>query len=119
MSFGGRERRRHPRVQGAFDLTLQGPESSERVRVKDISASGICCYTEKPMSEMSVVQLDLMLPHGEQTQSACCKGAVVRCEPATDAKHPTYEVAIFFTELGDEARELLTGYVSSQIPSTV
>ncbi len=111
MSWEGSERRRHPRVRGDFGLAIHGPDSSAKFEIKDISASGICCIADSELDEMALVQLELLL----DDDPVRCRGAVVRCEPLPDSKHPRYEVAVFFTEIDDDDRDRIVDYVERQL----
>lgn len=111
MNWEGSDRRQHPRVRGDFILAVHGPDSSAKFEIKDVSASGICCLTDSELDEMTLVQLELLL----DDDPVQCRGAVVRCEPIPDSKHPRYEVAIFFTEIRDNDRDRIAGYVEREL----
>ncbi len=113
----GSERRQHPRAAVAFDIELQGPDAFHRASVKDISASGVCYQSDTPMPEMSLVQIELVLPDDALQEAIRAQGAVVRCEPVPDDRLPSYEVAIFFTDLGDEDRRRIARYVDRKLSS--
>jgi hypothetical protein len=113
------ERRKHKRAAGTFDLHLTGPDSSKRVRVRDISVSGVSCHTDFAIPEMCLVQVDLFLPNGpptvEEDEPVHCEGAVVRCQPAAERTAPSYEMAIFFTHLPDDGRNRIERYVERKL----
>lgn len=112
------ERRKHRRAAGTFDLHLRGAESTKRVRVRDISVSGVSCRTDFAIPEMALVQIDLFLPDAPDTRGEMpvhCEGAVVRCQPATDGPPPVYDLAVFFTEVPPDGRNRIAAYVEKKL----
>jgi len=79
--------------------------------LKDLSISGLCCVYPQELSEMSLLQIDLELPGCERCHRL--QGAVVRCK----AVPPSYEVAVFFTEVSAEAKAALESYVAAHAPA--
>jgi hypothetical protein len=120
VSWQQQERRRHRRAAGTFDLHLVGPDSSKRARVKDISVSGVSCRTDFAIPEMCMVQVDLFLPNGPSQSTEedplHCEGAVVRCQAADARTVPSYDMAIFFTNLTDDGRNRIARYVEAHSP---
>ncbi len=126
MTWQGDDRRREPRVAAGFQggLTqdgrsdLHGPETADRVSVKDISASGVCCHSDHELPEMSLVRLELLLP-GEEGPLAevpvRCAGAVVRSEPIPESTYPSWEVALYFTEISDQDRDRIRAFVEREL----
>lgn len=123
MSWRGDERRQHPRAGGGFWLELRGPETSNRVEVKDISESGVCCLADRPLPEMSRVILEILLPAHRSTARGTdgttpvvrCQGAVVRCEPTVASERAGYEIAIYFTRLPERDRGEIRHYVAHRL----
>ena len=104
------ERRRVPRAQGDFPIQLTQRAEGRSGNVVDISENGLCCTYPEAIQEMTLVNIDLQLPTGKDSHTV--QGAVVRCEKRRDVSPPTYEVAVYFTELPPEARAELRDYVA-------
>ena len=114
------ERRKAPRVLVDFPLEFVHPFPREVIRVKDISLSGICCFSGFHLPEMTRVGIILKLPlstkGGEASDNIKCEGAVVRCETKhSPAEDPIYELAIFFTEISPESRNILQQFIDSRL----
>jgi hypothetical protein len=109
------ERRKNPRVGADFFLHLRGPESVRSMRVKDISASGVCCHSDVAIPEMTRVYMEISLPGQRSPAPISADGAVDRCTPR--GSQPGYDVAIFFLEISQESRDAITRYVESRIAS--
>ena len=110
----GTERRAHPRVRADLPIQLTAEGGAADASIRDISLSGVCCITDRAMPVMTQVRLTIVLPDrvGEP-RPINCSGAVVRS--ARTARGPNgrerYETAIFFTELGESARNQLEDFV--------
>src|SRR5262245_39851661 len=102
------ERRRAARVTPPAASRLRIPGLLDAAEVRDLSSSGVCCTTSRPLPMLTQVQLVLLLPDEDSTREVVCAGAVVRCvrdgtrtgEVEPDAEPPrgaTWETAIFFT----------------------
>ena len=115
------ERRVKPRVAASFDLRLGLPGLVAPARVRDISASGVCCFTDRAIPAMTQVQLVLLVPDADAraAREVVCGGAVVRSHRLPGAPHPrSFETAIFFTEMRDDDREILEGFIALARPSS-
>ncbi|MBL8694312.1 MAG: PilZ domain-containing protein [Planctomycetes bacterium] len=102
------ERRAHPRAKANLPITIGAGGRQIEARVRDLSRSGICFVSPKPISEMTAVRINMEIP-GARAHAVTAEGAVVRCEPAGDE----YEVAIFFTALSDGDRHALDQFVAA------
>ena len=105
------ERRRAPRAKASFPILMSDQKGPCEATLKDLSTSGLCCTYPQELSEMSLLQIDLDLPGGKARHRI--QGAVVRCEKVP----PSYEVAVFFTEVSPEARAALEAYVAAHAPA--
>lgn len=83
------------------------------VRLRDLSVSGLCFFSEEPLTEMTVLQIVLELPGPNgKTDRIEAGGAVVRCQPISPrVEH--YEVAVFFHDISGTSRERLQGFVAA------
>jgi len=91
------ERRRHPRTSiQDLPITLGGDTP---LRVRDLSQSGACFFSETPLRMMTHVRFAFDFPLGNGTMAhAEGEGVVVRCERISPALGH-YEVALFFQDL--------------------
>ena len=106
----GRERRRHPRTRlQDLPLTL---ESGRALRVRDLSRSGVCVFSDESMRTMTHVRFAFDLGP-EAGGPVGGDGVVVRCERLSPALGH-FEVAIFFQQLDPGASERLTHYLAQQ-----
>jgi len=79
------------------------------VRLRDLSAAGLCFYCEEPVEEMTLLDVRLDLPDGVKKEFRA-KGAVVRCERISPhVEH--YEIAVFLHEIDSEQRTRLASFV--------
>lgn len=103
------ERRRHPRARHDGPLTVSVAGRRMDVRLRDLSAAGLCFFSEEPLDEMSLLDVRLDLPDEFEAEFRA-KGAVVRCErisPHLDH----YEVAVFLHEIDESQRYRLRDFV--------
>lgn len=107
------ERRRAPRALADFPIRLSPREGLAEAKLKDLSEIGLCCTTAAPLDEMTLVGIDLQLP-GARTAMRV-QGAVVRCERRRSSND--YELAVYFTEIGSDARSAIGAYVASAAPA--
>ena len=104
------ERRRVTRARVDFPLRMTQRTEAKPGTVLDISENGLCCTFGESIREMTLVKIDLRLPDREESHSL--QGAVVRCEKRRNISPPTYEVAVYFTDLAPEARRALREFVT-------
>jgi hypothetical protein len=105
------ERRKKTRAAAELDLTFDVSGRSGLARVRDISASGVRCVTDRPMPLMTQVALVIRLPKAAGAREISCRGAVVRSAPA--GRDAAFETAIFFTHMSDADRIDVEDFVSS------
>jgi hypothetical protein len=108
------EKRQHERVKGDIAVAVNDTEANIITEAKDISCSGVCCKTNKIVPMMTQVVITLLVPHilkGEKTiKKIKCQGVVVRHERLKDDPG-MYEMAIFFTKLSKQDKNILVDYV--------
>lgn len=104
------ERRRAPRARADFPIRMTQRTEAQSGKVVDISENGLCCTFPEAIQEMTLVHIDMQLPASDESHTI--QGAVVRCEKRRNVTPPTYEVAVYFTELAAEARQELRDYVT-------
>ncbi|MFN0204719.1 MAG: PilZ domain-containing protein [Planctomycetota bacterium] len=116
------ERRSHPRAKAEFDITIGAAEARTSVRVRDISKSGVAFVSPQPIPEMTLVRMELVLPHtsanAQKTNNTIkADGAVVRCEKR-DVVHGDaagYDVGVFFMAITDTSREEIDEFVKMRL----
>ena len=104
-----KERRRHPRFPVQDLPVLVGDGAA--LRVRDLSRSGACFFSETPIRVMTHVQFTFELPGAAPPRSVHGEGVVVRCERISPAVGH-YEVALFFQDMPGEQAGLLEAYLS-------
>src|SRR5262245_58710832 len=109
------ERRRHARVPADIELRCEQGGRSGVAHVRDISASGVRCVTDRAMPLMTQVGLILQIPGAGTPREIVCRGAVVRSGPIGGADGATggFETAIFFTDVTESDRVWLEEFVAS------
>jgi hypothetical protein len=115
-----KDRRTSERVTFPSPLMLTAPDGAEPARLRNLSVAGISCTTACRYPEMAQLKITLDLepatPDGAPGFRLEVNGAVVRCRPL---RHGTgkrrFEVALYFTDLGDAARKKLTELVRSRV----
>ena len=111
------ERRSFPRIEDeGLSLKLKLGDFDTVTHTLNLSASGVYCKVDKEMPLMSRVKLILMIPdsskEGGLTRSLEVGGVVVREHPVIiDGKTKHYDVAIFFEDLSDKDREIISNYI--------
>lgn len=110
----GMERRGHPRVRAELPIQLTAEGGAADASIQDISLSGVCCFTSRAIPVMTQVRLTIVLPDRlGDPHPISCSGAVVRSSRTGRGAGGSdrYETAIFFTELGESARNQLEDYM--------
>jgi hypothetical protein len=117
-----KDRRTSDRVTPDRPLALQLTDEGVDATLRNISLAGVSCHCSVPFEEMTEMLVSLSLPPlpgAEDPGSIEARGAVVRCRPM---RHGTarrrYEVAIYFTELGDESRKTLQAFLEARLDFT-
>lgn len=113
MTRPGIERRRAARAKADFSIQLTERDGMREATLKDLSTSGLCCHFGESLREMTLVRIALLVPGNQATHDV--QGAVVRCAKLPDVSPPTYEVAVFFTEVSPACRAELGRYVASHV----
>jgi hypothetical protein len=114
MNRPASERRRAPRAIADFPIVLAPQEGAAPAQLKDLSTIGLCCTTAARLKEMALVGVDLQLPGHKEAHRV--HGAVVRCAPVA-GQQGRYEVAIWFTEVGERAKQALGAWVARAVPA--
>ena len=99
----GRERRKHPRAEAPWSVTLALDDGPHVARLRDISRAGLCFFLDRPIPPMTLLGVAFDLPGARSVRG---RGAVVRCERISPGVEH-YEVAVFLHELDEEDRQAI------------
>lgn len=106
------ERRKHQR-KAVADLPII-VNGDTPLRVRDLSQSGACFFSETPMRMMTHVKFSFEFENSdEETVALSGEGVVVRCERLS----PTlghYEIAIFFQSLDEGGSIAINQYLADK-----
>ncbi len=88
--------------------------------LENIGRNGLRCYTKKHIDEMTLLDMRFQLPNIPIITDRLvdggwieCRGVVINCQPVRRSpgdKH--YEVAVYFSEISDENKNLLADFIS-------
>jgi c-di-GMP-binding flagellar brake protein YcgR len=116
-----RERRRMSRADAQLSMRVEGGSSDGALtpivtESRNISGSGVYCFTPHYLAPLSKVALTIVLPavpgRIARQRLLKCEGVVVRCQGGEGPKRDrAYELACSFLGLEPGARELLDEYV--------
>ena len=107
------ERRKYPRAKADFHAEIDNGFEAVRIKVDNISLSGIYCEVDKKIPLMTKLDLNMLIPttfpsRGEFFR-VLCTSIVVRTEPS---KHKgKYNIAILFSSLSESARNKVSSYI--------
>ena len=121
MSKASNERRGAPRADADLPMRLSPRGDAQPARLKNISTTGLCCHFGEPVSEMTMMGVQLELPGEERasdSETHSTQGVVVRCDKRRGVNPPTYEVAIYFTALEADARIAIQRFVMEQLEAS-
>lgn len=107
------ERRRAPRAEVSIPIQLSPRGDAQAATLTNLSTSGLGCQFGEAISEMTLVGVDLDLPDAKAP--ARVTGVVVRCDKIRGQNPPTYEIGVFFTDMTDETRAVVTEFVERQL----
>ncbi len=94
-----------------------GRDEAFATETMDISSSGAYCRTATALPLLSKVAISLVVPLSENGKKGArtidCHGTIVRTHPViVDGKEVGHDVAIFFDEIKDADKILLTEYIN-------
>ena len=118
-----KDRRTSERVTFPTPLVLSVPDGSEPAALRNLSVAGISCTSARQYAEMTQIRITLDLPAAKSGEEPPLRlevtGVVVRCRAL---RHGTgrrrFELALYFTDLGDNARTQLERIVRSRLEPT-
>ena len=108
------EKRSTPRIEERLALKVMEGDYCTVVETKNISASGVYFTTDKAIPLMSRVVITLLLPVNSREKSKVeCHGTVVRVSPLNVESRTVYDAAIFFDDITEKTRALISRYVKN------
>ena len=115
----GSERRKYPRANADFSIKFAGKESGIVARVENISCSGAYCVVNEFIPLYTRLQLKLFIPSAKDKaeEKINCEGVIVRIkEMEAKEKGSAFHIAIFFSQIEEQKREKIAGYVEEHLP---
>ena len=126
---GGRERRRHPRLEHTVPVKMSGGDVDIVTETRDISASGASCRVSAYLAPMTKLKIHLRLPlpagqagvrgPGASPKAATkridCQGVVVRAEAVPEGGY--FHTAIFFSDIKPRDVETIARFIASKLPA--
>jgi len=110
------ERRSAARVPArlAMEITVGG--GFARAETLNVSANGVYFASTSFIPLLTKLRITLELPENGDTR-VTCDGVVVRIEPETETPGQSdYQVACYFTEIGERDRARLESYILRHVP---
>ena len=94
-----------------FGIAIALADGPREVRLRDVSVSGVCFYSDAPIPEMTALGIQLELPNdGGPDERIEAGGAVVRCQRISPHMEH-YEVAVFLHDATETTRRKIAKYV--------
>ena len=118
---GATERRRNPRINHRLPMGITSDGTTIQTQTVNLSAAGVYCTLDRFLAPMTKLQLAYELPQGARRVKIQCTGVVVRSAPViATPERGGYHTAIFFTDLSDRDRSVVTRFVQQHLarPST-
>lgn len=107
------EKRSMPRIEEKLPIKVMEGDYCAVVETKNISASGLYFTAEKPLPLMSKVLITLLLPTSPKKNTKIeCNGTVVRAVPISSVNKIIYETAIFFDDITERTKNIISRYIS-------
>jgi uncharacterized protein (TIGR02266 family) len=99
------DKRRFMRLDCMFKVEFMNMEKGEQLSsvARNISAGGICVYTNEPLPNSVILFLKFHFPERERTFGL--KGRVVWTKPAQEKDEKGFENGIQFLEVNEEIKE--------------
>jgi len=113
------EKRSTPRIKEKLAIKVMEGDYCTVVETNNISATGLYFTTDRPLPLMSKVIITLLLPASSgRTSKIECNGTVVRTSPMAIANKTIYETAIFFDDITEKTKCLISRYIKKVISGT-
>jgi hypothetical protein len=117
LSRAAPERRSNPRIPADFELQGQPQEGGVTARMvaSNLSLGGLYCTSRSDFPEMTKLAVRLLLPdkNGEPAPLDVEAVVVRRNEVHSATGNTSYELALFFTQMDESARESIASFLDS------
>lgn len=107
----GRERRQHERARAEWPITIRLEDGEHEAKLRDVSRGGICFFLDRPINEMTVLEVAFDLPVATGLRRISGVGVVVRSDKISQALDH-YEIAVFLQDMAAPDRETVEAYVA-------
>jgi len=116
--YGGPERRRYPRLPGAFvEYIPEGKISSRKTSfTENISPAGICILVDEDVKRNTGLSLKIYLPGSKESIEA--EGRVVWSKPSsflTSEKRKHYDLGVEIIKIEENDRQRIWEYIVKNI----
>jgi hypothetical protein len=112
-----KERRLHPRIEQNLPLEIAANGYDFITSTQNVSCLGAYCHIDKYVPPFTKIAIKLNLPiataRGNKNCSVDCHGVIVRSQDDTGGG---FNVAIFFNEIKESQRKVISQYVNQFIP---
>ena len=115
MTDTSQERRGARRVDATLSLQVSMPDGVSTLETINVSSSGLYFRSERFMEPMTklAMEIEVAVAGSDDPVRVPCEGLVVRTLPeAETAGCQAYEVAVFFTHIAPESREILEQHLA-------
>jgi len=114
------ERRQHPRVNFNLPIKISDTSVDLVTETKNVSASGAYCVVNKPIDLMTKLEIIILIPlkknNKKNLKKITCGGVVVRQDYMKNNGTGKYSIGIYFNDIKETDRKLITSYVGSVLP---
>lgn len=104
------ERRSWRRARADWPITVALDDGTHEAKLRDVSRSGICFFLDRPVREMTALDVEFDLPVESGLRRIRGLGVVVRCERIS-AVLDHYEIAVFLQDMAAPDRDTVEAYV--------
>lgn len=123
MTKSTTERRVHTRHDRTFEVqgTNDSGSVTARMVASNLSLGGVYCTSDSDFPEMTRVAVRMMLPgqpsNGDTSEVVDAEAVVVRRRELPSSIHDgaRFELALFFTDITNEQRDLLRSYLERTV----
>ena len=123
MTPRGQEKRQHERVAERLTLqTMSAEYGTIEMEVANLSLGGAYCVANHEIPAMTRLNLNIFLPSTDGRDARLhypidVEAVVVRAENLNSSPHdPEWRLALFFSRVSEDDRQVLARYLRSLIP---
>ncbi len=120
MSPRGQEKRKHDRVSRPLTLqTISAEYGTIEMEISNLSLGGAYCLSTREIPAMTQLRLNIFLPSSDGHEARLhfpidVEAVVVRAEDVNgNGGDPAWRLALFFSRMAEQDREVLARYLRS------